>query len=427
MQQSQPISSNSNEPSIPGLERPATALLSYAREDAEEVKFLQLQLKVRGVRAWRDVTDLPLGGATEDEIVHAIENVADAFVIYVTPRSLTSDFVWNVEIPAALKRQEHDPLFNIVPILKDVTYQQLQQQCAARGYRSLTDFNAERLPDSSSNETDESLKEKLRSIADRVLKATLALRLRRAKADRNYESWIVLRTFKDIPPATYLDLDLNWWDVFQDRNRLPPPEEWRDILFPALQDVKNALGELPVSRMLHMSLNAILPTAFALGYAFPATTRYTLLLESKDGTWSTAGTADASSLFHRVPYKEDGDHQIAVIEIAITGSTAHATAQYLDKSKLSYGHHIRYELPGGPDHISGVKDAAQALAMVQYIGKEMRLLCGQGVTHIHLFAAIPAALAVMLGHQFNALCPVSLYQYVANREYQPACTLAVSI
>ncbi len=115
MQQPQPISSNSNEPSIPGLERPATALLSYAREDAEEVKFLQLQLKVRGVRAWRDVTDLPLGGATEDEIVHAIENVADAFVIYVTPRSLTSDFVWNVEIPAALKRQEHDPLFNIVP------------------------------------------------------------------------------------------------------------------------------------------------------------------------------------------------------------------------------------------------------------------------------------------------------------------------
>src|SRR5205085_3904711 len=107
-----------------GMERPATALLSYAREDMEEVKYFQLQLKVRGVRAWRDVTDLPLGGATEGEIVHAIETVADAFVVYVTPNSLDSDFVWDIEIPVALKRQRNDPLFNIVPVLKDVSYPQ---------------------------------------------------------------------------------------------------------------------------------------------------------------------------------------------------------------------------------------------------------------------------------------------------------------
>ena len=61
MQQPQPTSSNSNS-SIPGLERPATAFLSYAHEDADEVKYLQQHLKVRGVRAWRDATDIPLGG-----------------------------------------------------------------------------------------------------------------------------------------------------------------------------------------------------------------------------------------------------------------------------------------------------------------------------------------------------------------------------
>ncbi len=52
----------SSDDNTQGLERPATVLLSYAREDAEEVKFLQLQLRVRGVRAWRDATDIPLGG-----------------------------------------------------------------------------------------------------------------------------------------------------------------------------------------------------------------------------------------------------------------------------------------------------------------------------------------------------------------------------
>lgn len=423
---SSPSSSTIRTDNITGLERPATALLSYAREDAEEVKYLQLQLKVRGVRAWRDVTDLPLGGATEDEIVHAIENVADAFVLYVTPHSLKSVFVWNIEIPAALKRRESDPHFNIVPVLKDVTYRQLQEQCAAHGYRSLTDFNAERLPDSSTGEADKALKEKLRSIADRVLKATLLLRLRRAKADHNYEPSLVLRTFKDIPPAPSLDLDLNWWDLFHDRNRLPLPEEWQDILFPALQDVKNALGEQPISRKLHMSLQAILPAAFALGYIFPAPARYTLLLESKDGTWSSAGTVDASSSpFRRVSYNGGGDKQIAVVEISIAQSTSRAATDYLSASHLSYDQHISYSLPDGPDQIKGVRDAAHALAMAQQIGKDLRLLRSQGVMHIHLFAAIPAALAVLLGHQFNALCPILLYQLVGNKEYQWACTLGL--
>jgi len=400
------------------LDRPATALLSYAREDAEEVELLQMQLKVRGVRAWRDVTDLPLGGATEEEIVHAIENVADAMIIYITPHSLRSDFVWEKEIPAALRRRERDSQFSIVPILKDVSYQQVQQQCMARGYRSLADFNAVRLLET------EPVQEKLRSVAERVLKSTLALRLRRAKADQRYEPSIMLRTFKDVSSAPSLDLDLNWWDIFQDRSRLPSADEWRDILFPALRDVKNALGETPVSQKLHISLYATLPPAFALGYAFPAPARYTLLVQNKDDVWSTLGTADASPPFRRIAYSGEGDAHVAVVEIEVAAPTADGTTRYLEISKLSYRHHIRYELPNGPDFTNGVKDAAHALTMAQYIGKELRALCGKGITHIHLFAAIPAALAVLLGHQFNALCPVSLYQYVANREYEPACTLA---
>src|SRR5437763_4383978 len=99
-------SSRSNEimSSTADQSRPATAFLSYKREDAEQVKYLQQQLKVRGVRAWRDVTDLPLGGSTEDEIVHAIEEESDAFAIYITQDCLRSDFIWNVEVPKAIER-----------------------------------------------------------------------------------------------------------------------------------------------------------------------------------------------------------------------------------------------------------------------------------------------------------------------------------
>lgn len=424
---SSPSSSITRAENTNGLERPATVMLSYAREDAAEVNYLQLQLKVRGVRAWRDVTDLPLGGATEDEIVQAIENVADAFVLHITPHSLKSAFVWNIEIPTALKRRERDPLFKIVPVLHGVSYQQLQDECADRGYQPLTAFNAVRLPDNPVGEADELLKEKLRSIAERVLKATLTLRLHRVKAGRDYEPSLVLRTFRDIPPTSSLDLDLNWWDLFHGRDRVPPAEEWRDILFPALQDVKNTLGELTISRKLHMSLQAILPAAFALGYTFPAPARYTLLLESKDGIWYSAGSVDTPLPLRRASSNKGGDKQTAIVEIAIAQPISRAVTDYLSASPLSYVQRISYSLPDGPDHLKGVRDASHALAIVQQIGKDLRLLCGQGITHIHLFAVIPAALAVMLGCQFNALCPISLYHYVENKRYEWACTLGLAV
>src|SRR6266480_2431086 len=121
--------------------RPATAFLSYKREDAEEVKYLQQQLKVRGVRAWRDVTNLPLGGSNEREIVRAIEQECDVFVLYVTPQCLVSDFIWETEVPTALNRWMRDQAFNVVAILRGVTNEELQGFCAAHGYRSLKEFN----------------------------------------------------------------------------------------------------------------------------------------------------------------------------------------------------------------------------------------------------------------------------------------------
>jgi hypothetical protein len=59
------------------------------------------------------------------------------------------------------------------------------------------------------------------------------------------------------------------------------------------------------------------------------------------------------------------------------------------------------------------------------VGKELRRLYSQGgVTHIHLFAAVPAALAVMIGHQINAMSAITLYHFLEkDRRYVPVCTL----
>ncbi len=420
-------SQNSLPANISGYERPATALLSYAREDVEEVKYLQQQLKVHGVRAWRDVTDLPLGGATEGEIILAIEQLADAFVIYITPQALDSHFIWNVEVPAALRRWEHDHAFNIMPILHGVTFDELEQHCAAHSLRSLKGFNGVPLPERASGATEEEFNSQLRLIARRILEATLDLRLRRVGADRDrkYEPCIYLHTYTYEPPSDSLDLDLDWAGLFPGKDELPAVKEWDEILLPALDDVKHVLSTRIPSRRLHMFVQAHLPAAFALGFAIPASSHFTLLLEGRHGTWSTEGAVSTAEPLHYLSFKYSGDAHVAVMEIAIARDTAQAVTQNLSSLGLSYKQRIRFDLPGGTDYISGVKDAAHALGMSHQVGREFRRLFDkEDVTHVHLFAAVPAALAVMIGHQINAMGAITLYHYLEkDKRYVPVCTL----
>jgi CBASS immunity sensor of nucleotide second messenger signals/TIR domain-containing protein len=410
---------------ISGLERPATAFLSYAREDAKEVKYLQQQLKVRGVRAWRDVTNLALGGSNKDEIIYAIEQEADAFVLYVTRESLASDFTWDIEVPTALSRWDRDHAFNIVPILHGVTFGELEQHCVAHSLRSLKEFNGVSLPEKATGATDEEFNRQLRQIAKRILEATLALRLRRVGADRKYEPCLYLRTYTYQPPTDSLDLDLNWTELFPGKDELPTEKEWDEILLPALDDVKNVLSERTSSRRLHMFVQAHLPAAFALGFAFPSAAHFTLMLEGRHGTWSTEGSASSSDPLHYLAYEYSGDAHVAVMEIAISRDTASGVTKSIPTLGISYKHHIRFDLQGGPDYLSGVQDASQALAMSHQIGRELRRLHDRkGVSHMHLFAALPAALAVMVGHQMNALGAISLYHFMEKDGlYVPVCTL----
>jgi len=408
-------------PSAP--ERPATAFLSYKREDAGQVKYLQQQLKARGVRAWRDVTDLPLGGSNEREIVKAINQESDAFVIYITPECLQSDFIWDIEVRAALQRWEQDPEYKIIPILQGVTFAQVQQNSIARGYRSLTEFNA--VPLSNPTHDKEQFNKELRSIAERIMKATYTLRLRRVGADRTYEPRINFHTFHYEPPTPSLDLDLDWTELFESKDEVPTGDEWEDILLTALDDVKNMLSAKTPSRKLHVYLNARLPAAIALGAAIPATAHFELLLQSNHSTWSTKGTPTDPSPLRLLSFHEKGDAQSALIELAISRNTAPGIAQSLPTLNISYKHHVRFEPKDEPPNSDAVKDAAHALAMSRQIGMELRNLCdNKGISHLHLFAALPVELAVMVGHQLNAVCAVTLYYYRnSDKRYVPVCTL----
>jgi hypothetical protein len=392
-----------------GLEHPATVFLSYAHEDTEFVKDLQLRLNVRGVRSWRDVDDLMSGSPFEDEIVQAIEHEVDAVTLYITPNFLKSRFIWKVEISAALRRHKLDAHFHIVPILQGVSFAEVQKLCTNWNLTDITRFNAILLAEGAADTT-----WKVRNdAARRILQAAMTLRLRRIKADSGYEPWISLKTFSFKPHTTCLDLDLNWLELIRGKERLSTLQEWEQILLPALLDVKQVISEKISSRRVHVFVQASLPVAIALGFAFRASARFTLLLErpQKREIWSTDEQSSKKELLQcEFDYHDQGDTLTAVVEVATSRSTKQAVKETLPILGLVPGYHVQLELPELSS--DSVKDAAHALAIAQQVGSVCQRLCDrQRVAHIHLFVSIPAELAVLIGHQLNALCPITLYEF----------------
>jgi hypothetical protein len=141
--------------------------------------------------------------------VRAIEHKVDALALYITPACSKSNFIWKIEVAAALRRHERDPQFHIVPILQGVSYSEVRQFCFHRNLADLTRFNGISLSDGAASITVEEQNKRRNEAARRILQAAPVLRLRRIKADRSYEAWVSLKTFVGQPPATCLDLGLD--------------------------------------------------------------------------------------------------------------------------------------------------------------------------------------------------------------------------
>jgi hypothetical protein len=326
---------------------------------------------------------------------------------------------------------------------------------------------------------------KRNDVARRILQSVFAFRLRRINADRSYEPSLFLRTFASAPPTTSLDLSLDWLKLVYEKEKIPTPQDWEEILWPALLDVKHTISEMIASHRVHLFVKSILPVAIALGFVFRETTRMTLLLEGQKETWSTeACPSEKEPLRKEWIYNDQEDQEevevvkekdavvievekvvamedeedavavkkeedavviegekavamddeedsvafdeeedavvkVAVVEVAMSRSTKQSVVEALSAMNLLPIYHIRLEAPEFSRE--SVRDAAHA----QQVGRVCQELCDErGVRHLHLFVAIPVELAVLIGHQLNALCPITLYEFKSDkRAYIPFCTL----
>ncbi len=392
---------------------PVTAFLSYRRPNQRRVKALQRELRLRGVRGWRDVTNLRAGDPTPETITAAIRNGSDAFVAYVTTEFLTSDFIWRVEIPAAIARHEADPLYAIIPVFDGVTPPQLTARCAAVGQIDLSEFNG-----GFAEARSGSRRAALKGIARATLEAVIGIRF---ADDRSRPVYTAFRTgaFRSSLPGP--DLDIDWTEEFV--SPCPPEDVWRHDLLPALRDVREVVALNVPSRKVTAELFARLSPAFAFGHALSSAACLELLLRDGDQDWSTSRGRPARELLRVRDLAASGDRSIGVVEVAISRDTSFHATEILRDSGTVAGRRVHLQpADGGPSN-EAIGSSDDAADMARQVATLLRSLHDKGVKEFHLFIAAPPAWAAILGHLLSAVGEVVVYQWDSPSGYQHGCTV----
>lgn len=400
---------------------PTNVFLSYAREDESEVEYLERLLRARGIRTWRDLTDLPLGAETESQIETAITEECDAFLLYLTRACLSSDFIWDVEVPVALRRHRADPDFAIIPVFHTASTAEVQQFCVDKGYRPpITDFNGVVLSRVASGGSAGSMQESLAEVASRTLRSALPSHFRRINPDSPYEPRISFHSFPFAARTDWLDLDMDWTPFLS--SRVATMEEWNTVLLPSLGEVKDALSGLPLIPRLHLMVRARLSASVALGYTFRATTGFSLVIESQGVIYSTTTAIPDPAPLEMACEPCSGEPGVAVVEVNVSRDVSGPVSEYVASHGLAFSTSLGFEPPGGPSR-EAVRDPGHALAIARQVGQQIRRLNDERrADQVHLFIAVPAPVAVLLGYQLNACGRIYLYQRV-DGVYTRACVL----
>ncbi|WP_255802194.1 TIR domain-containing protein [Mycobacteroides abscessus] len=235
--------------------------VSYKREDLEMAKKLERTLHANGLRAWRDLVFLPFGHDTETEVRSAINEEVGGFSLIVTENSLSSDFIWRIELPAALERaRTGGGAFPIIPIfVGDSLVPKFARKSVSELGHDLSIQNGIVLH----NEDDA---EGLNRLAGRLLESLIG--------DQPYTR-ISLFTHSEIPTLDPHDIVVDIRESFS--QNIPTSEEWERLILPGMRNIKAALlHKKRPQRSVWLPSRIHLSAALAYGWVFRDVTGFTL-------------------------------------------------------------------------------------------------------------------------------------------------------
>lgn len=386
--------------------------VSYKREDLEMAKKLERTLHANGLRAWRDLVFLPFGHDTETEVRSAINEEVGGFSLIVTENSLSSDFIWRIELPAALERaRTGGGAFPIIPIfVGDSLVPKFARKSVSELGHDLSIQNGIVLH----NEDDA---EGLNRLAGRLLESLIG--------DQPYTR-ISLFTHSEIPTLDPHDIVVDIRESFS--QNIPTSEEWERLILPGMRNIKAALlHKKRPQRSVWLPSRIHLSAALAYGWVFRDVTGFTLdpsdsligenpetLLDPSDlppmAVDVRRGSSSSDRLAVAVSLAKD-------VRPTIQSMLRESTYEYSACAQLSAAS------PGG----NAIVNTTHAHQLAK---QTVDVLLAQKdrfrTKHTDLFISSSVQYAAYLGAQLNACGDFTVWQY-SNREesYQPSIGLSL--
>jgi hypothetical protein len=402
--------------------RPTRVLVLDGDTGSQAAAALRLELRLRGMES---PDPAPLAARTAQALRAELAD-ADAAVLILSPASCAAAALRDRELPAAWGRYGQAAPFWLVPLIDGVAPEAAEVTLDIVGAR-LNDFRAIGLPADLTGRPGA-----LAALAGLLLRSVVAPRLGLSVAA---ERPLALTLFSypasgAVPPT---DLALVWDALFsepeQPTRRPPGPEIWRVTLDPALADVRLAVGAAHAGALSVVG-RYHLPVGLALGFRIRSTVNVALHVAAQPGgVWQSDGPADEGQLLQREEQAGSSGASDISIEVSLARDVREDAGAYLSTAGIFVSKRI--QLTSDPLLIDDINAARRFISSAAHARRLAAQIANVILSHkrgtIHLFAAVPQGLAVLIGANLNKVRPVQCYELFDDPDagwiYLPAGTL----
>lgn len=238
-----------------------------------------------------------------------------------------------------------------------------------------------------------------------------------------------LITYPDIDPLPGQDYVLDWSEYYRP---VPTAEVWQSVIIPKLTEFRRTCSQ---QSGIFLRADAHLSAGIAFGYVLHNRRNFKVWIEQKlQGqtfqTWRSDNMLRDSNLINvhpKVLSRGSGD---ILIELNISRSTTAKVDEWLENESLnlSIQHRIMIK-PKDETSQTAIRDSIHATDLARAIGQEIistRDAYPQAT--IHVFAAYPVGLAVLVGMHLNACQQIKWYdQNKYDGKYYEGYTLMCEI
>ena len=399
------------------------SFISYRRTRLDEVKELVASQKERGIPTWKDIEDLRTE-PTETELRNVLgSNDIANVLLWITPDVGQSSMITRVEVPCAVERHKRQDGFFILPVAAGgLRYEEVGPILG--NYSGITDLSSWNI---TKVDSAPATSEDIRKVSNVLLNQRLSAIHKDLRDGEPLR--LVINTRSTTGHQTGIALDIDWTHRFTGaQGRSASSEDWQSKLLPALEDVARGIQRNSSNRKIIASGLASLPSATALGYHFMATRGIEIAWEQlypdRSGQiWNLAAERKSSGYEVQTTPGYTTAEDLAVM-VSVNADVEGAVAA----SRETTGSFRAYVHVKSPEERQFLVSPGEALDVAQLTIEGARAARHKfGIRgQMHLFMAVPAGLAMMIGQLLNTLGPVHTYEHFqvdAMGIYEPAALL----